>query len=87
MAVPAVVRYGSGYCQGADAAAKELNLGDKAVKINYYYAGQFAATADATAHCNSWYHSGTEVIFGCGGAVYQSVTAARVSAVRTPRAA
>ena len=76
MAVPAVVRYGSGYCQGADAAAKELKLDDKAVKINYYYAGEFAPTAAATANCNTWYQSGTEVIFGCGGAVYQSVTSA-----------
>lgn len=76
MAVPAVIRYGSGYVQGADAAAKELNLEDGAIQVNYYYAGQFAATPDATANCNSWYKNGTEVIFGCGGAVFNSVTTA-----------
>ncbi len=75
MAVPAVVRYGSGYCQGADAAAKELGLGNKSVEVQYYYAGQFAATPNATSYCTSWYQRGTEVIFGCGGAVYQSVIA------------
>lgn len=79
MAVPAVIRYGSGYCQGADAAAKELNLGDSSIKINYYYAGAFAPTDAATSNCSAWYGSGTEVIFGCGGAVYQSVTAASQS--------
>ncbi len=76
MAVPAVIRYGSGYCQGADAAAKELNLGEGAIEINHYYAGQFAATDTATSYCTNWYNNGTEVIFGCGGAVYNSILAA-----------
>jgi|LAHS01.1.fsa_nt_gb basic membrane protein A len=76
MAVPAVVRYGSGYCQGADVAAQELKLNDCAINIQYYYAGQFAATAQATTYCTNWYKNGTEVIFGCGGAVYNSVTTA-----------
>ncbi|MDD6241472.1 MAG: BMP family ABC transporter substrate-binding protein [Eubacteriales bacterium] len=76
MAVPAVIRYGSGYCQGADVAAKELNLGEGAIEINHYYAGQFAATDTATSYCTNWYNSGTEVIFGCGGAVYNSILSA-----------
>jgi basic membrane protein A len=75
MAVPAVVRYGSGYCQGADIAAQELKLNDCAINIQYYYAGAFAATDTATTYCTSWYKNGTEVIFGCGGAVYNSVIA------------
>jgi len=75
MAVPAVVRYGSGYCQGADVAAKELSLADGAVGVQYYYAGAFAATDTATSYCTAWYKAGTEVIFGCGGAVYNSVIA------------
>jgi basic membrane protein A len=77
MAVPAVIRYGSGYCQGADAAANELGLANGAIGIQYYYAGAFQATAEATAYCNSWYSNGTaDIIFGCGGAVYNSVTTA-----------
>ncbi|MFA6620251.1 MAG: BMP family ABC transporter substrate-binding protein, partial [Bacilli bacterium] len=75
MAVPAVVRYGSGYCQGADIAAQELKLADNSIGIQYYYAGQFKATDTATSYCTSWYQAGTEVIFGCGGAVYNSVIA------------
>lgn len=76
MAVPAVIRYGSGYCQGADAAAKELGLTAGSIEINHYYAGQFAATDTATSYCTNWYNNGTEVIFGCGGAVYNSVLSA-----------
>ena len=83
MAVPAVVRYGSGYCQGADAAAKELGLKNNAVKVQYYYAGEFGPTDQATSYANSWYQRGTEVIFACGGAVYQSVTSA-VNTVKKP---
>lgn len=84
MAVPAVIRYGSGYCQGADAAAKELKLADSGIKINYYYAGAFAPTDAATSNCSAWYSSGTDVIFGCGGAVYQSVTSASQSNSNKP---
>lgn len=84
MAVPAVVRYGSGFCQGADYAAKELGLtvdedGNAPITIQYYYAGEFAATAAATQNATTWYNNGTEVIFAAGGAVYQSVTSAVTS--------
>lgn len=76
MAVPAVKRYGFGYIQGAEAAAKELGLNDEAVNMEYYYAGQFASTPEATDFASKWYASGTETIFACGGAVYNSVTTA-----------
>lgn len=73
MAVPAVVRYGSGYVQGAAYAAEELKLTEP-VSMQYYYAGQFGPTAEATSFANRWYSNGdADVIFACGGAVYQSV--------------
>ena len=75
MAVPAVVRYGAGYVQGAAKAAEELKV-TSPVEINYYYAGQFAATPEATTNAKTWYNNGTEVIFACGGAVFNSVTEA-----------
>lgn len=74
MAVPAVQRYGYGYVQGAEKAATELGLADGSVKIDYYYAGAFASTTEATEFATSWYNNGTETIFACGGAVYNSVT-------------
>ncbi len=46
MAVPAVVRYGYGYVQGVDAAAKELDI---TVDLKYAYGNQFSGDADITA--------------------------------------
>lgn len=76
MAVPAVKRYGYGFVYGANKAAAELNLADKAIDMQYYYAGEFASTQEATNFAKQWYDSGTESIFACGGAVYNSVTTA-----------
>ena len=70
MAVPAVQRFGTGYIQGIDAAAQELGV---TATVNYYYAGAFQATDEATAKMKEWYQTGTEVVFACGGKVYQSV--------------
>ena len=73
MAVPAVVKFGYGYVQGAEAAAEEDG---KNVEIMYNYTGQFAATPKAQSMAASWYQNGTEVIFSCGGAVGNSVMTA-----------
>ena len=70
MAVPAVVRYGYGFVQGADAAAADMGLTD--VKMNYVYGGQFFGDADITAVMDTWYAGGTEVVFACGGGIYTS---------------
>lgn len=74
MAVPAVVRYGYGFVQGADYAAKEMGLTD--IAINYNYTGGFDATPEAQAMASSWYNDGIQVIFACGGAMGNSVMAA-----------
>ncbi len=76
MAVPAVIRYGYGFVQGADFAAGELGLAADAITVNYHYTGAFAATPEAQAMAASWYNDGVEVIFACGGAVGNSVMAA-----------
>ena len=69
MAVPAVIRYGYGFVQGADAAAQEM---DVAVEINYTYGGQFSGSPEITAKMEGWYQAGTEVVFACGGGIYTS---------------
>ena len=69
MAVPAVQRFGYGYVQGADAAAKELNI---TIDMNYIYGGLFYGTADFTAVMDTWYQGGTEVVFACGGGIFTS---------------
>ena len=74
MAVPAVQRYGSGFVQGADAAAEELGKDD--VEIKYVYGGQFFGDADITAAMDTWYGAGTECVFACGGGIYSSAAEA-----------
>jgi len=76
MAVPAVIRFGYGFVQGAEYAAQELKLASGAITINYHYTGGFAATPEAQTLAASWYNSGIDVIFACGGAVGNSVMAA-----------
>jgi basic membrane protein A len=76
MAVPAVVRFGYGFIQGAEYAAAELGLAAGAITVNYHYTGGFAATPEAQTLAASWYNNGVEVIFACGGAVGNSVMAA-----------
>lgn len=73
MAVPAVIRFGYGYVQGADAAAQELGI---TVDMNYAYGNQFYGDADITAAMDTWYADGTEVVFACGGGIYNSAAEA-----------
>ncbi|MBD5155092.1 MAG: BMP family ABC transporter substrate-binding protein [Oscillibacter sp.] len=76
MAVPAVMRFGYGYVQGANAAAKDLGVsGD--VTVEYVYGGQFYGDADITAAMDTWYNTlGVEVVFACGGGIYTSAAEA-----------
>jgi basic membrane protein A len=75
-AVPAVVKYGYGFLQGAEAAAEEMGLADGSISMMYNYSGDFAATPENQARVAGWYQGGTEIIFGCGGSIGNSVMAA-----------
>lgn len=78
MSVPAVIRFGYGYVQGADAAAKELGIANE-VQVEYVCGGQFYGDADITAYMDTWYGSkGVEVVFACGGGIYTSAAEAAV---------
>ncbi len=74
MAVPAVIRYGYGFVQGAEAAAQEIGATD--VHVKYWYSGSFVATDDIKAKMDSWYSEGTEIVFACGGSICNSCVAA-----------
>ena len=73
MAVPAVIRFGYGFVQGADAAAKELGI---TIDMKYAYGNQFFGDADITAVMDTWYAAGTEAVFACGGGIYTSAAEA-----------
>ena len=94
MAVPAVQRFGYGFLQGVDAAAKELGIVSE-IKVEYVYGNQFYGDADITAVMDTWYgEKGVEVVFACGGGIFTSaaeaaakVEGAKVIGVDTDQAA
>ena len=77
MAVPAVIRYGYGFVQGASAAAAEMGV---KVEMNYswLYGASFSASTELQTMASGWYENGTEAIFACGGNMFQSVAGAVV---------
>ena len=68
-------RYGYGYVQGAEAAAAVKGVN---VEMNYswLYGASFSASSELQTMAAGWYQNGTEVIFACGGSMFQSVAAA-----------
>ncbi len=74
--VPAVVRYGNGFIQGADDAAKALGLNQGDVNIRHWYSMSFVQTDDIKVKMDGWYTDGTEVVFAAGGGILYSCIAA-----------
>ncbi|XMB66393.1 BMP family ABC transporter substrate-binding protein [Mycoplasmatota bacterium zrk1] len=70
MAVPAVVRFGYGFVQGADHAAEEMGVD---VNVKYHYTGVFWPTDEVQNTASAWYQGGTEVIFAAAGGAGNSV--------------
>lgn len=76
MSVPAVSRFGYGYVQGINDAAKELDV-VKDVKVEYVCGGQFFGDADITAYMDTWYGTkGVEAVFASGGGIFTSAAEA-----------
>lgn len=67
VAVPAVVRYGSGFVQGAEYAAKELGIDD--VSVKYWYSNSFIQNDEIATKMSGWVTEGTDVIFCAGGGI------------------
>ena len=72
---PACCRYGYGFVQGANAAAAEMGVN---VEMNYswQYGASFSASPELQTMISGWYANGTEVVFACGGSMFQSISAA-----------
>lgn len=75
---PACNRFGYGFVQGADAAAKALGLeaGSVTIKFSFQHGASFSASAELQSQINGWYSTGTEVVFACGGSMFESVKSA-----------
>ena len=72
---PACQRFGYGFVQGADAAAKEMGV-QVEMKYSWAYGSAFSASPELQAMATGWYTNGTEIIFCCGGSMFQSVASA-----------
>ncbi|MBQ3708987.1 MAG: BMP family ABC transporter substrate-binding protein [Clostridia bacterium] len=72
---PAVNRFGYGFIQGADAAAKEKGVNVE-MKYSFKYGETFSASNELQTQIAGWYAGGTEVVFACGGSMFQSVKSA-----------
>ena len=72
---PACCRYGYGFVEGANAAAAEMGVN---VEVNYSweYGASFSPSQELQTMASGWYETGTEIIFCCGGNMFQSVSAA-----------
>ena len=85
IAVPAVVRFGHGFIQGADYAAASLGLAEGDVTLNFTYLGGFAPDPNHTVTSAAWFEGGTEVIFtaagGAGGSVMSAAESAGTSVI------
>jgi len=76
MAVPAVVRFGYGWVEGAEYAANELGLEPGEVEMIYWYSGDFDPSPAKLTTVTGWYETGTEIIFSCGGIILENVITA-----------
>jgi basic membrane protein A len=72
---PACQRFGYGYIQGANAAAKELDI-TVTMKYSWLYGSTFSASPELQTMAEGWYSTGTEVIFACGGSMCTSIFSA-----------
>lgn len=68
--IPAVMNYGYGFIQGAEAAAEEKGV---SVNVKYHYSTDEEEMSAVTKRTSDWYNSGTEAVFACGSKVEQSV--------------
>lgn len=72
---PACNRFAYGYAQGIAAAAEELEK-DVALTISFQFGENFSASSELQTQISGWYKAGTQVVFSCGGSMFESVKSA-----------
>lgn len=68
-ALPEAVRYGTGFLQGAEAAAEKRGV---QAEVLYWYCGTDAADEQVTQRMREWYDGGCQLVFAAGGSLAQS---------------
>ncbi|MCD8321940.1 MAG: BMP family ABC transporter substrate-binding protein [Oscillospiraceae bacterium] len=71
----ACCRYGYGFLQGAEAAAEALGV-EVTINYSWLYGSSFQASPELQTMASGWYENGTEIIFACGGSMFDSIVAA-----------
>lgn len=74
--VPAVVRFGHGFVEGAEYAAAYLGLAAGEVSVRFHYARTFSPSPEVQTMAAAWYRDGVEIIFAAAGGAGHSVMAA-----------
>lgn len=72
---PACNRFGCGFVEGANAAAQIKNVNID-MKFSFKYGDAFSASPELQTQIAGWYANGTEVVFSCGGSMFDSVKTA-----------
>lgn len=76
---PACCRYGYGFAQGVEAAAAEKDVKVE-MRYSWEYGSTFTASPDLQTMLSGWFGAGTEVVFMCGGTMFNSGAAAAEAA-------
>jgi basic membrane protein A len=76
IAVPAVVRFGHGFVQGAEHAAAQMGLGAGEVVVEFGYLGGFGPSPERAVQAGALFADGTSVIFAAAGGAGESVMSA-----------
>ena len=68
-----VVRYGTGFVQGADYAAEEMGLDKDKIIVRFTYLGTNEMSPALMELAGQWYDDETEIIFASGGTIGTAV--------------
>ena len=71
--VPGIVRYGTGFLQGAEAAAEQQG---ETVNLKFWFADTYDENDAVTQRMADWYNGGVSLIFVSGGTLYKSAAQA-----------
>lgn len=71
--IPGIVRYGTGFLQGAEAAAEQQG---ETVNLKFWFADTYDENDAVTQRMTDWYNGGVSLIFVSGGTLYKSAAQA-----------
>lgn len=66
--IPGIVRYGTGFLQGAEAAAEQQG---ETVNLKFWFADTYDENDAVTQRMADWYNGGVSLIFVSGGTLYK----------------